>query len=101
MRILHGGKTGFEQSEYLVCIFAGRSKKLKIGISESRNVLSGTADRNFPKLVYYEKFRERKIALRRKRLLLNLGKEKLISVITKNNPEWLNLIFSFYEEGKV
>lgn len=78
--------------EYLVYIFANRKKDVLIGIAECKSALSDPRMEKYSKLVYFEKFKDRRSAILKKKILSGYDKNKLTSFISERNPEWLNLI---------
>ncbi len=83
---------------YIMYITCGRNKKTSVGIADEMYSLPGTNSNDFSRIVYYEKFNDRKKAVNRKRLLQKTEKSKIYKLVTKHNPEWLNLIFTMTDE---
>lgn len=79
---------------YLVYIIADRYKKTLVQITDEINGFSLEMSNRFSRLVYFEKFNNRKKAAVKKRLLEKSDKEKINKLVSKNNPEWLNIIFT-------
>lgn len=83
---------------YLVYIISGRSKKTSVGIADDMNCLPFRSLRKFSRMVYYEKFSDRKKAMSKKRLLQKADKKKISKLVSENNPDWLNVIFTLTDE---
>lgn len=84
---------------YLVYIAANKYKKTIIGFADEMNGFTVGVTKKFSRLVYFEKFNDRKKALIKKRFLERSDKEKIKEIVSKSNPEWLNLIFTLTGEA--
>jgi predicted GIY-YIG superfamily endonuclease len=80
--------------EYVVCIFSDRRKRMRIQVSAAgRDGRLALPKHRFQiqKLVYYEKFVSRKLAVRRQRQVERLVHKKRAELIESVNPEWLDV----------
>ena len=84
---------------YLVYIAADKYKKTMIGFADEMNGFKVDVSKKFSRLVYFKNFKDRKKALRKKRFLERTDKEKIIKIVSKNNPEWLDLIYTLIGEA--
>lgn len=84
---------------YLLYIFSGRNRKTSIGIADEINCLRFEDLKKNSRLVYYEKFNDRKKAMSKKRSLQKADKIKINKLISQSNPDWLNLIFTLTGES--
>ncbi|MDQ3021638.1 MAG: hypothetical protein M3R36_13875 [Bacteroidota bacterium] len=80
---------------------ANKSKKTLVGITETDFSFSIKNSERYTRMVYFERFKDKRKALRRKRLFMEFNKKQMQSLITKKNPEWLNLIFTFCNDENI
>lgn len=84
---------------YLVYIASDKFKKTMIGFADEMTGFRVDVPKRFSRLVYFKNFNDRKKALRKKRILERTDKEKIIKIVSKNNPEWLDLIYTLIGEA--
>lgn len=80
--------------EYVVYLLSDKKKNTIPGIIDCGPELQTDLKTKYKTLVYFDKFRDRKKAVRKKRSLLNMENKDRIMYVKKKNPEWLNLIFT-------
>ena len=83
--------------EFVVYLLSDRKKNTITGIIECGPELQSDLKSNYKTLVYFDKYRDRKKAVRKKRTLLKMENKDRIMYVKKKNPEWLNLIFTLQE----
>ena len=82
------------QKDFIVYILSNKRKFTKTGIIGSGLEFQSDLKTKYNTLVYFDRFSDRKKALRKKRSILNMENKERILFVKKNNPDWLNLIFT-------
>lgn len=82
------------RKDFIVYILSDKRKNTISGIMECGPEFQSELKTKYKNLVYFDRFSDRKNALRKKRTLLNMEKKEIIRFVKKKNPEWLNLIFT-------
>jgi predicted GIY-YIG superfamily endonuclease len=82
---------------YLVYITASKRKKTFIGIAYEMNCFRIEITKEFSRLVYFEKFSDRSKAKNRKKYLEKRNYDKIKKLVSKRNPDWLDLIMTLTE----
>ncbi|HMS65110.1 MAG TPA: hypothetical protein PKD83_07640 [Ignavibacteria bacterium] len=83
---------------YLIYIAANKKREVVVGIKRSYELISVTESSQYPRLVYFKNYKEKKNAVSKMKKLAAYSSDKLFSFVTEHNPEWLNLIRLFDED---
>ncbi len=85
------------ESKYLLFIKSESPDKISVNITDKGNALLSSRKGYAVKIIYIEKFRNLKSAMKKKLMLEKMSSKKIFKIAKEKNPELLNLAFTLYE----
>ncbi len=96
------------EHSYFIYILASRSRTLYVGVTNNllfriRQHRAGKADsftarHRIHRLVYFERFDDIRLAIKREKYLKHFTRDEKIALIAKGNPTWVDLSAEYLAE---